>query len=218
MKKEDIENIIKECKTFSETLIKLGLRAAGSNFKTLKNKIKIYDIDISHFESHSIRIKKLNDYNEQFLKKDIKNYLIENSTYNRGHLKERLYNEGYKKRECELCGQNENWNGKKMSLILDHINGIWNDNRIENLRIVCPNCNGTLDTHCGKKIKKEEYRKIINEKKIKNYISNRKVDRPEYQILIKEIEEIGYSATGRKYGVSDNAIRKWVKTYEKLKK
>jgi transposase-like protein len=70
----------------------------------------------------------------------------------------------------------------------------------------------------NKKIKKEEYRKIINEKKIKNYISNRKVDRPEYQILIKEIEEIGYSATGRKYGVSDNAIRKWVKTYEKLKK
>jgi hypothetical protein len=40
--------------------------------------------------------------------------------------------------------------GKKMSLILDHINGVYNDNRIENLRIVCPNCNATLPTHCGK--------------------------------------------------------------------
>jgi hypothetical protein len=40
--------------------------------------------------------------------------------------------------------------GKKMSLILDHINGVNNDNRIENIRIVCPNCNATLDTHCGK--------------------------------------------------------------------
>ena len=125
-----------------------------------------------------------------------------------------------KKKECELCGQNENWHGKKMSLILDHINGIWNDNRIENLRIVCPNCNATLDTHCGKqknKQKNEEYKKMMNEKKLNFYISKRKVDRPEYQILIKEIEKIGYSATGRKYGVSDNAIRKWVKTYEKLK-
>jgi hypothetical protein len=37
-----------------------------------------------------------------------------------------------------------------LSLILDHINGVNNDNRIENIRIVCPNCNATLDTHCGK--------------------------------------------------------------------
>jgi hypothetical protein len=47
-----------------------------------------------------------------------------------------------------MC-QGEEWVGKKMSLILDHINGVNNDNRIEN-RIVCPNCNATLDTHCGK--------------------------------------------------------------------
>jgi len=59
-----------------------------------------------------------------------------------------LYQEKLKNKVCELCGQDENWNGKKMSLILDHINGINNDNRLENLRIVCPNCNATLDTHC----------------------------------------------------------------------
>lgn len=53
-----------------------------------------------------------------------------------------------------MCGQGEEWNGKKMSLILDHINGVHNDNRLENLRIVCPNCNATLDTHCGKNNKK----------------------------------------------------------------
>jgi hypothetical protein len=79
--------------------------------------------------------------------------LIENSSYSRASLKDRLYKEGLKKRECELCGQGEEWVGKKMSLILDHINGVNNDNRIENIRIVCPNCNATLDTHCGKKIR-----------------------------------------------------------------
>lgn len=51
------------------------------------------------------------------------------------------------------CGQGEEWMGKKMSLILDHINGVHDDNRIQNLRIVCPNCNATLDTHCGKNVK-----------------------------------------------------------------
>ena len=66
------------------------------------------------------------------------------------HLKNRLYKEGIKKRECELCGQDEIWKGKKISLILVHKNGIFNDNRLKNLRIVCPNCNATLETHCGR--------------------------------------------------------------------
>jgi transposase-like protein len=48
-------------------------------------------------------------------------------------------------------------------------------------------------------------------------ILRRKVDRPEYEVLLKEIDELGFSATGRKYGVSDNSIRKWVKNYEKYK-
>ena len=59
-----------------------------------------------------------------------------------------------------LCGQDENWKGVKISLILDHINGIYNDNRIENLRIVCPNCNAGLDTFAGR-----------NNKKVKNQCS-----------------------------------------------
>jgi hypothetical protein len=220
MKREILEKIIKESRTYTETLRKLGLRAAGGNFKTLKKNIEKYELDITHFDSSNVRKEKLSDYRTLFMKKDLSDYLIENSTYSRTHLKKRLYCEGFKEKKCELCGQDEIWNGNKMSLILDHINGVWDDNRIENLRIVCPNCNATLDTHCGKqknKYKKDEYRKMISEGKIQHYLSKRKVDRPEYQLLIKEIDEIGYSATGRKYGVSDNSIRKWVKSYEKLK-
>jgi len=126
-----------------------------------------------------------------------------------------------------------------MSLILDHINGDRSD-RIENLQIVCPNCNATLETHCrGKNYKNEKYseydicvcgeskkktskncikcyyqnrKKVEKEKPIKN---RRKVDRPNHEILQSEIEKYGYTKTGRKYGVSDNSIRKWIKTYEK---
>lgn len=56
---------------------------------------------------------------------------------------------------------------------------------------------------------KEIKKKLYNE-------GRRKVERPDYEILKNEISENGYSATGRKYGVSDNAIRKWIKYYEKV--
>ena len=63
-------------------------------------------------------------------------------------IKKRLYNENILMPICVFCGLGEVWMGKKISLILDHKNGINSDYRLENLRIVCPNCNATLDTHC----------------------------------------------------------------------
>jgi hypothetical protein len=125
-----------------------------------------------------------------------------------------LLQEGILENVCVLCGQDENWNGMKISLILDHINGIYNDNRIENLRIVCPNCNAGLDTHAGKNANKKN-KEIKSDEEIKKNNKRRKVERPSYDILINEISLMGYSATGRKYGVSDNAVRKWRKQYEK---
>ena len=73
------------------------------------------------------------------------------STYGRQHIKRRLLAEGLKEPRCELCGQGEIWQGKPMSMILDHINGVRDDHRLENLRMVCPNCAATLDTHCGRR-------------------------------------------------------------------
>lgn len=209
---ENLKNAISQSRTYSEVLKRLGIRAAGGNFDTLKKYIKKYEIDITHFEARKVRNEKLSDFRKKFIKKNIQDYLVAGSDYNRGHLKERLYTEKIKERNCEICGQGEEWNGKKMSLILDHINGIWNDNRIENLRIVCPNCNATLETHCGKQKKKKTTEKKIIQV---DFTKRRKVDRPEYAALIKEISEVGFVSVGKKYGVSDNAIRKWVKFYEK---
>lgn len=240
--RENLEPVVKSSKTISEILDKLELRKAGGNFQIIKNYIEKYQFDISHFENDSSdRFFRMVD---SFVRKPLDLYLIENSTYSRSSLKKRLYKEGILSPICSLCGQDENWNGTKISLILDHINGVHNDNRIENLRIVCPNCNAGLDTFAGKnndrklhvyecvkpilgqsKKKKLKIRvdiclcggeKNVNSKLcIKCYTINRRVvERPPIEELISDIQSIGYSATGRKYGVSDNAIRKWIKIIE----
>lgn len=141
-REDNLRDIVEKSNTYSDCLKKLGINNLGSSYNTLKKYIKKYNINNSHFLDPNEQIKKLSE------KKNMNEVLVENSTYSRRNLKQRLYEDGLKERKCELCGQGEEWNGKHMSLVLDHINGINNDNRIENIRIICPNCNATLDTFC----------------------------------------------------------------------
>ena len=150
-KKEYLEPIVNEAKNWTDVLRSLNMGLHGNGRTTLKKYVKLHNIDISHFETDKERYYRVNG-NSGILKRiPLTEILVSGSTYiNTNHLKNRLYDEGFKKRICEKCGQDEIWNGEKISLILDHINGINNDNRIENLRIVCPNCNATFSTHGGK--------------------------------------------------------------------
>ena len=222
MEKELLIQAIKDSISKTEVLKKLGLKNNGGNFNTLTFWLKKYELDTSNLIGRS----KSHNLSKNFTKILLSSILVENSLYtSSNHLKERLYKEDLKKRECELCGQGELWKGKHMSLILDHINGVSDDNRIENLRIVCPNCNGTLETHCrgDRYIKKEKIKKEIKkveiireskQEKEERLKKRRKVERPTYEQLLKEIKELGYTGTGRKYNVSDNSIRDWLKWYK----
>jgi len=218
MKLSEFKKIVNESKSFSSVSRKLYGNNYCGNRQTIKNKINEFSIDISHFNFKPSG----DDFKDRFKKTPLSEILVSGSTFDTTKLKKRLYDEGLKERKCEKCGQNEEWYGEKISLILDHINGVHIDNRLENLRILCPNCNATLSTHGGKnsKLKSRLGRKSYYKKKdnIENKsILQRKVKRPPLEQLKSEIKELGYSATGRKYGVSDNAIRKWVKFYENYK-
>lgn len=220
MDKEKIIKIIESSKNRLEVLVKLGWNTQTNGYRRLDKFIKNNSINTFHFESIAERMKRIRSKQIIKPKYDLAEILVVDSNYiNTTTLKNRLYKEGFKEKKCELCGQTEMWRGRKLSLILDHINGVYDDNRIENLRIVCPNCNATLDTHCGKnkKYKKQPKEKLGYTKDvyIKNHFNQRKTKRPPKETLDKEIKNHGFAATSRKYGVSDNTIRKWVIAYEK---
>lgn len=84
----------------------------------------------------------------------IEEMLVENSKVNRGTLKKRLLSEKILENKCYECGAEPFWNNKPLVMIIDHINGTNNDNRIENLRMLCPNCNSQQDTFSGRNVKK----------------------------------------------------------------
>jgi hypothetical protein len=88
----------------------------------------------------------LNKYIKSITFKD-EDVFVENSTYARHHIKRRIIQKELIKYECGECGNTGEWNNKPLPLILDHINGVNNDNRIENLRFVCSNCDSQLPTY-----------------------------------------------------------------------
>ena len=75
---------------------------------------------------------------------------VENSTYPRHKIKDRIIKQGLLEYKCCECGNTGSWNGKKLVLQLDHINGKNDDHRLENLDFVCPNCHTQTDTFCAK--------------------------------------------------------------------
>jgi 5-methylcytosine-specific restriction endonuclease McrA len=146
--KTELENIVKTSISYSEVLKKIGYHVTGGEpWRMLKQRIKQDNIDVTHFKGKSHGTSDTKIY-------DIEEILVENSIYtNRNFLKKRLIKEGYKEYKCEICGINS-WMGKELSLQLDHINGINNDNRIENLRLLCPNCHSQTETFSGRNIYK----------------------------------------------------------------
>jgi hypothetical protein len=242
----EVRAAIAGSRSWTEALRRMGRCPTGGNPATLKRWALRWQISTDHFDPHAASLTGLRRFHDR---KPLSEILVENSTFSRNKLKDRLYDEGLKDRACELCGQGEVWRGRRIGLILDHINGVRNDNRLENLRIVCPNCAATLSTHCGRKLasipasrdcvrcgqpftpKYRDHRYCSRDcgsrwDRLEAATrgagqlgiarpSTRKAERPSYDELMREIAETSYLAVGRKYGVSDNAVRKWVRFYER---
>lgn len=234
--RKQLEEAVAASFSYTQVLRQLQMRPAGGNHATVKKYVALWGIRTDHFNPSLAR-----GASNRRRARAFREVLVDNSTYDRGTLKRRLFDAGLKQRLCELCGQGEVWHGNPMSLILDHVNGRATDNRFENLRIVCPNCAATLDTHCGRNAPicpsrhclrcGREFRpraashrycsRSCGQRSDRSGVvrgvprpERRKVRRPRHEVLLREVDEMGFCAVGRKYGVSDNAVRKWIRWYE----
>jgi 5-methylcytosine-specific restriction endonuclease McrA len=151
--KEWLEEVCKESFSLSEMVQKLGRKVAGGNISHLKKKLIEYEIDHSHFKGNAWA-KGLTKENTPSLagKKHytIEEVFIKDSTLQRKIVRKYVIDFNLIPYFCESCGNAGSWFGQLMALELDHINGISNDHRLENLRWLCPNCHSITPTFGGK--------------------------------------------------------------------
>lgn len=215
--KEELEQIVNNSKSLKEVAIKLGYYSySGGSAKVIRKRLDSFNISTNHFTRGREGIKRSPE--NVFIKGKCEQATLR-----------KFYLEGnYTEYKCSICGQEPFWNGKELKMILDHISGNREDNTIENLRWVCPNCNIQLDTFGSKNRKKLEKKEIKNycidcgieihkdstrcslcsnenQRIIKNRISKEDL---KIKIRLETFEKIG-----RDFGVSGNAIKKWCKQY-----
>lgn len=231
---EKFRDLVQTAESISDILRQLNMSARGCNHTTFHSRAKHLNIDVTELKARAkkVALKGINKYIKDGTKK-LEDVLVTNSSYSRGVLKNRLIKSGLLNNKCYICELPPIWCSKDLVLQLDHINGISNDNRLENLRLLCPNCHTQTETFVGKDRKKiinKGKKKCVECKKFTNKnsktglclaclgLKKRKAVRPPLEELKNLIKDNGYCAVGRRYGVTDNTIRKWLKKGEKEKK
>lgn len=135
---------VKNSTSLAQTLSKLGVAPYGGNYEVLKKAILHFGIDSSHFTGQT-----WNQGQRRGPKQPLRKYLGNELPIQSYKLKRTLLSEGVFIRECSSC-KNTEWLGQAIPLELDHINGNRSDNRISNLRLLCPNCHALTPTYRGK--------------------------------------------------------------------
>lgn len=143
--KEQLQEAVSDSTSVAQALTILGLVPKGGNYQTFHNKCKLYDVDISHFTGQSW------SKNKTFgPKRPLSDYLENKAPIKSHKLKLRLLKENIFDYKCSCCGNTE-WNGQPIPLELDHINGNNQDNSLENVRLLCPNCHAQTPTYRRRK-------------------------------------------------------------------
>ncbi|ETB63747.1 TPA: HNH endonuclease [Candidatus Nomurabacteria bacterium] len=145
-----LEKAVKNSKSYRNVINILGLKPTGGNYDQIKKYIRQGNLNIKHFTG-KVWNKGLKFPNRNYI--ELKDILIKNSSYQSHKLKKRLFSVKIKEPKCEICGWAKYSIDGRLPLELDHINGDRHDNRLENIRILCPNCHSLQLTHRGKNIR-----------------------------------------------------------------
>ena len=177
-------------------------------------------LDASHFRGKMVGI-----CDSRPIGIPLENLLVEDIEVQTHRFKKRLIRAGLLQEKCHECGILY-WQDRKLSLHLDHVDGNRRNNRLENLRLLCPNCHSLTDTYCGNKNRKKTYvcldcKTPISKHGIRcrscshknsEYVKPSKIDWGDLENLIKEVTATSYTAVGKRLGVSANAVKKHIHT------
>ncbi len=134
--------------SIAQVLKALCLSPTGANYQAMYANFGRLSLDTSHFTGQGHLKGKRHSWTPS---RPLSEILVENSTYiGTCHLKIRLLKAGYLRNRCSVCGSDPVWQGAPLVMVLDHINGNNSDHRLENLRLLCPNCNSQQPTFAGK--------------------------------------------------------------------
>ena len=202
---EQFVELLKKSSTISEVLFKLGYTVKGNSwgYSQVKRRMDDLNLDYSIFKGKSAVIK--TDRLNNVKKEDI---LKENCKHQRTVLRRYVIKNNLIPYKCAICGCIE-WQGKTLSLELDHINGINNDNRLENLRFLCPNCHSQTSTYGSRnqqlnsseydilddlrKMVEEKYDEVKSVKKVSSILGIRRC------VVTKIVNESGQKHSNQKY-------------------
>jgi len=205
MEEEEFKVLVSKSSSYTEILRFFKMCIHGNNSKTLKSRIDALDCSTAHFHP--------NFYNLVILRMasniPYEKIFCENSRYSQKSLKRRIIKDKLLPYQCR-CGNKGEWLGAALSLQLEHINGVNNDNRLENLEFLCPNCHTQTETFAGRNNPSRKPKKDPHAPKL----ARRRVTRPSREELEQLVWSTPTSTLAKQFGVSDVAIGKWCKTYD----
>ena len=144
---EQLKLAVIESFSVRSVIKRIHLKPSGGNYAQIRKYISELNLDTKHFKGKGWN-KGLIGIGKSLI--PLEKILVPGSTFQSYKLRNRLFKSGLKKLECEECSWAQRSEDGRIPLELDHINGVSSDNRIENLRILCPNCHSLKPTHRGR--------------------------------------------------------------------
>jgi Zn finger protein HypA/HybF involved in hydrogenase expression len=216
MSDDDFKKMVETSISIGDICQKLTARKGGSVFSNIKHRIKTMDLNTDHFINGRV-----GKYNPSYVsREEFIQRIVEKKPMELAWLKKKLIEFSIIPNKCNDCKIENSWNGKPLTLQLDHIDGDFTNNVIDNLRLLCPNCHSQTPTFSmGKRIKNKyvcldcgcETSGYSDRCHMCSHKKKRKVIHPTKEELEKLVKSTPMTKIGSAFGVTDNAVRKWCK-------